>query len=124
MQIGHWVLIYHSNAQPPGVAGLARVVECAIPDASACDSSSPYYDAKATPQNPRWCCVTVGQPLRLPRFLPLSEMKEMPELQEMLLLRPGQRLSVQPIGKPEFFEILKRVGMKVQGELKNEQENF
>jgi predicted RNA-binding protein with PUA-like domain len=105
MRVGDGVVFYHSNAEPPGMAGLARVVAAAKADLSALNPKSEYFDEKATPENPRWCCVTVGRPLVIPKFVSLEDMRKHAGLREMLLLHPGQRLSILPLALAEF-EIL------------------
>ena len=60
MQVGDEVLFYHSNAKPPGVAGLAKITKSAAPDPTAQEKKSKYYDPKATPEKPIWFCVEVG----------------------------------------------------------------
>lgn len=104
MRVGDMVLFYHSNAKPSGVAGLAEITGPARPDASAWDRSSPYFDEKSRPENPRWHCVEVGFKSELPRFVSLEEIKKHPQLQEMVLLN-NSRLSVQPVSEKEFKTI-------------------
>jgi len=102
MKVGHWVVFYHSSTEPPGVAGLARIVEEARPDLTALDPKSEYHDPKATHADPRWCCVTVGRPRALSRYVALDSLRADHRLADMLLLRPGQRLSILPITDAEF----------------------
>ena len=59
MSVGDMVLFYHSNCKPPHVAGVARVCKEAYPDFTALDSDSKYFDAKSTPENPRWMMVDI-----------------------------------------------------------------
>ena len=59
MQVGDLVLFYHSNAKPPGIAGLATVSKKAEPDPTQFDKKSEYFDPKATKEKPRWFCVKV-----------------------------------------------------------------
>ena len=108
MRVGDEVLFYHSSAKPPGVAGLARVVREGYPDPTARDSSSDYYDPKASDDDPRWYMVDIEFVEKLPRFIPLAELNEAPGLEEMLVNRKI-RLSVQPVEK-EHFEVVKRMG--------------
>ena len=53
MRIGDRVLFYHSNAKPPGVAGIAEVCRESYPDFTQFDASNKYFDPKATEENPR-----------------------------------------------------------------------
>lgn len=111
MRPGDPVLFYHSNASPPGVAGMARVARAGYPDATALDADSPYHDAKATAADPRWYCVDVEFVARFPKLVPLALLRETPGLEQMPLLNRS-RLSVQPVTEAEFrtVEQLGRTG--------------
>lgn len=111
MKVGDLILFYHSNAEPSGIAGTAEVVAPAQPDASAWDPASEYFDPKSSPENPRWFCVAVGRPRPFKKFVALDELKQHKALQNMLVLRKGQRLSIQPV-EPEEFEYIVALGMK------------
>ena len=97
MKVGDRVLFYHSSADPPGVAGLARVCKEAYPDFTAWDPKSKYHDPKSTPDKPRWFMVDVEFVEKFARLVPLDELRQTPGLEEMLVLRRGMRLSVQPV---------------------------
>lgn len=107
MQKGDRVLIYHSNAEPSGVAGIASVAKVAYPDPSQFDRRSEYFDPKATPDAPRWFCPELKFERVLPRLVPLAELREVPTLRDMELLRRGSRLSVQPVTEAQFETILR-----------------
>ena len=106
MQIGDQALFYHSNARPSGVAGLASVCGAAAPDPTAFDRKSPYFDLKSSKKAPRWFGVTVRFK-RACRLIPLSRLRGEKPLQNMLLLKKGQRLSVMPVAEKEFQHILR-----------------
>jgi predicted RNA-binding protein with PUA-like domain len=106
MRVGDGVLFYHSNAKPPGVAGIARVAKRAYPDHFAFDKKNPYYDAKSDPENPRWFMVDVEFVEAFPEIVGLNEIKAEEDLAEMALLK-RPRLSVQPVTKEEFGAIRK-----------------
>ena len=106
MKVGDRVLLYHSNADPPCVVGTAVVVRESYPDSSAWDPSSHYYDAESKRDAPRWFMVDVKLESIWPRPLPLDELRTMPKLTAMELLRKGSRLSVQPVRKSEFDAIM------------------
>jgi predicted RNA-binding protein with PUA-like domain len=108
MKSGDLVLYYHSNARPSGVVGVARVVKEAYPDPTQFDPKSPYHDDKATKDEPRWWLVDVEFVEKFPRMVPLSEIKEHPDLQEMVLVKRA-RLSVQPVEEREF-ETVRKLG--------------
>ncbi|MGI4719817.1 MAG: EVE domain-containing protein [Janthinobacterium lividum] len=96
MSVGDGILFYHSSCAVPGVAGIAIVASTPYPDATQFDPSSPYHDPKATPENPRWISVDV-RALEQGRYLPLSEMRAVAALEDMVLLQKGSRLSVSPV---------------------------
>lgn len=106
MKVGDEVLFYHSNAEPSGVAGIATVSKEAIPDPKQFDPKSEYYDPKATKEKPRWFCVTVKYKEKFKNFIPLSAIKEIPELGQMHLVQKGSRLSISPVAENEFQLIL------------------
>jgi predicted RNA-binding protein with PUA-like domain len=109
MRQGDRCLFYHSNADPPGVAGVVEVVREAYPDATAWDPRSPYHDPKAAPEKPVWSMVDVRLVEIFNRELPLDELRGVKPLAGMELLRRGSRLSVQPVTAAEFRTILKLV---------------
>ncbi|WP_373046471.1 EVE domain-containing protein [Vulgatibacter sp.] len=107
MKKGDRVLFYHSNAEPPGVAGIAEVVREAYPDHHAADPKSKYHDPGHSEEKPRWFMVDVGFVERFPEVLPLPLLKGEPALEGMELLRKGSRLSVQPVAKEHFDHVVK-----------------
>lgn len=108
MGIGDGVLFYHSSCPEPGVAGLATVSSAPYPDATQFDAKSPYFDPKSSPQAPRWVLVDVTLQRKTP-LLPLRRMREMKKLQSMLLLKPGNRLSIAPVTPAEWAEVLREM---------------
>ncbi|MEI8632244.1 EVE domain-containing protein [Vibrio sp. PP-XX7] len=106
IQLGDEVLIYHSSCQHIGVAGIAKIVKTAYPDHFAFDPESEYYDAKSTPEDPRWVMVDLVFVRKTGRIIPLSAMKAMPELNNMPLVKRGNRLSIMPVTAQEWDAIL------------------
>jgi predicted RNA-binding protein with PUA-like domain len=102
------VLVYHSNAEPPGVAGVAEVERGGYPDPSARDPASRYFDPKASDENPRWFMVDIRFVERFAELVPLSILKSTPGLEKMVVTTKS-RLSVQPV-TPEEFEIVLELG--------------
>lgn len=98
---GDLVLFYHSNANPSGVAGIARVVSEPYPDVTQFDKESVYYDAKASRSEPRWWLVDLEFVEAFPRTIPLQALREDPRLQEMDLFK-RRRLSVQRVTADQF----------------------
>ena len=112
IQAGDGVLYYHSNANPPAIAGLAEVIEAGHPDPTAFDPSADKYDPKSSPENPTWYQVTIRavRPVEPPLTLP--ELRTVADLQRMELLRKGSRLSVQPVQQAEWQAILARIACR------------
>jgi len=52
MSVGDLVLFHHSSVNPPGVVGTAKVVKAKVVDETQFDPASPYFDEKATRENP------------------------------------------------------------------------
>jgi predicted RNA-binding protein with PUA-like domain len=103
MREGDLCFIYHSSTNPPGIAGLARVVRTRIPDPTQFDPKSPYFDPRATPERPRWYTVEVAFLEAWP-LIPLKELKALFPPDHPLVKR-GNRLSVMPV-PPEVAERL------------------
>lgn len=107
MKLGDRVLIYHSNAKPTAVVGIAEVVRESYPDHLSWDESDHHYDPKSTPENPRWFMVDVKHIETFKEPIAREDLKEVAALKDMELLRKGSRLSVQPVRKKEYDAIIK-----------------
>jgi predicted RNA-binding protein with PUA-like domain len=108
MQVDDAVLLYHSSCDQPGIAGLARVSRLAYPDETQFDTSNKYFDSKATHETPRWLNVDV-QLVKKTRLMPLKEIREYPELEQMRILQRGNRLSITPVDPREYEFILSKL---------------
>ncbi len=106
MQFGDAVLFYHSSADPSGVAGLARIARIGVVDETQFEPSSKYYDPDSPREAPRWICVEVELVEKLPRLVPLDELRAARELEGMMLLQRGSRLSVQPVTAAHYDVIV------------------
>jgi predicted RNA-binding protein with PUA-like domain len=106
MKVGDHILFYHSSAKPTAVVGTARIVKEAYPDATAWDPNDIHYDPKSSPGETVWTVVEIQGEERLTNPVTLQAVKANPRLKDMLLIRKGQRLSIQPVTKEEFEEIL------------------
>ncbi len=106
MAVGDQALFYHSNAKPPGVAGIVEVVREGYPDHTAFDPDDPHYDPKSDRDNPRWYMVDVQLVRRFQRLIPLNELKANPDLADMPLVKKGNRLSVMPVDEEQWRAIL------------------
>jgi predicted RNA-binding protein with PUA-like domain len=105
MRRGDRAIFYHSNAKPPGVAGICKIVKGAEPDPTQFDPASKYHDPASDPDDPRWDWVTVA-PDRALAFVSIDELKAIPELAGSRLLARGNRLSVMPLTTTEFDAIV------------------
>ena len=108
MQPGDGVLFYHSSCPQPGVAGVAEVASTAYPDHSQFEQDGHYFDPKATQEQPRWVSVDV-RGLKKTALLPLSALRQIPELEDMLLLKRGSRLSITPVTPAQWKTIHARL---------------
>ena len=101
MQVGDGVLFYHSSCPQPGIAGLAEIASAIEIDPTQFDAKSPYFDAKSSRDAPRWLLREV-KALRKTRLIGLSELRAVPELADMVVLKPGNRLSITPVTQAEW----------------------
>jgi len=108
MQVGDGVFFYHSNCDVPGIAGIARVSSLAYPDRLQFIPGHKYYDAKSTPETPRWLNVDV-QLVKKTRLLSLQELRTYPELAAMRILQRGNRLSITPVDPKEWAFISEKL---------------
>jgi len=99
MKVGDGILFYHSNTKVPGIVGTATVASAAYPDETQFDPKTPYFDPKATREQPRWYLVDVAFERKLAQVIPLDEIKQYTdELGEgFALTARGNRLSVFPV---------------------------
>ncbi len=115
MRIDDPVLFYHSSCAEPGIVGLARVASAPYPDPTQFDPQSPYYDATASRDAPRWMLVDV-QATRKIATLSLAELRRHPELADMVVLRKGNRLSITPVTDAQWQFIHDRLALPVAKE--------
>lgn len=106
MAEGDEVFIYHSSCKHIGIAGIVRAARGAYPDRTQFDANSPYYDEKSTREKPRWVAVDMIYVRKLERLIPLEEIKSMPGLEGLPLIRRGNRLSVMPVTDEQWHIIL------------------
>ncbi|MCA9498666.1 MAG: EVE domain-containing protein [Nitrospirales bacterium] len=106
MNVGDLGFFYHSNADPPAIVGIIKVVKAAYPDSFAFDSKSRYFDSRSTPDSPRWFLVDVQFVKKFPQGLSLDQLRAIKGLEKMELLRKGSRLSIQPVRPEEWQRVL------------------
>ena len=109
MAVGDGVLYYHSSADPTGVAGVAEVARAAYPDHTAFDAADSHYDPKSKRDDPTWLMVDVRAVKKLPHFVTLDELRAARGLEELQVLKRGNRLSITPV-TPAEWEIIRRLG--------------
>lgn len=112
MKEGDGILFYHSVVKPPCIVGIARVAKEAYPDHTQFDSGAKYFDPKSPEDNPRWDMVDIQAVETLPEPVTLPQLRETTGLDEMVLLRKGSRLSIQPVTEKEWKIIRKLAGLK------------
>jgi len=114
MAVGDLVIFYHSNAKPPGAAGIGRIGREAYPDPTQFDKKSKHYDPKSNKDDPRWSLVDVEFVEKFATEISLQALKDDPALKDMLVNQKGSRLSVQPVDKKHFKRVLKVAGAKTR----------
>ncbi|WKZ69131.1 MAG: EVE domain-containing protein [Melioribacteraceae bacterium] len=107
MKKGDQVIFYHSNTEPPAAVGICEVVKEGYPDFTAFDPDDKHYDPKSKEDNPTWIMVDVKFVKKFNKPVPIPDMKENAKLKNMKLVQRGNRLSVMPLTKTEFDEIVK-----------------
>ena len=110
MQVGDQVFFYHSSCPEPGIVGIMEIVRAAYTDPTQFDPENHHFDPKSTPEKPRWDGVDVGFKKKLKSVLALGELRAMPELDGLALLRQGNRLSVMPVTEGQWAVIKQRIG--------------
>jgi predicted RNA-binding protein with PUA-like domain len=106
MKPGDLAFFYHSSCPVPGIAGILSVISEARPDLSAQNPESPYFDPKATSENPRWLGVQVKCVQQFESIFPLSEIRKIEALSTLTILRPGNRLSITRVTDEEWSILL------------------
>lgn len=106
MRKGDRVLFYHSSCKLVGVAGIAEVANDAYPDRTQFEQKSPYYDPKSSKENPRWMLVDVKYVKKFSDVISLPQLRKERKLKKMIILRPGNRLSVTPVTPGEYDAVL------------------
>ena len=110
MKKGDLGFFYHSSCKVPGIVGTVEIVKEAYPDHTALDKNAKYFDPKSTEENPRWVMVNVKFKQKFSEVLSLTQLRAVKSLSDMMLLRKGSRLSIQPVSKKEWNIINKMAG--------------
>ncbi len=106
MQLGDQVLFYHSNCATPGIVGIMEIARAGYPDDKAFDPNDKHFDPKSNPDQPTWFRVDVKFVKKLSRTITLTELKQQPELNDLALVRRGNRLSIMPVSPEQWTFIL------------------
>lgn len=108
MKNGDLAFFYHSNCKVAGIVGLMRIAREGYADPTQFDPEHKYYEPKSTLDNPRWTGVDVEFVQKFEQTLSLTELKAMPELADLALVRQGNRLSLMPVSEAQWNVILAR----------------
>lgn len=112
VQVGDGVLYYHSSCEPTGVVGIAEVAGAAEPDPTQFDARHEHFDPKSKRDAPAWVQVPIRAVKKLARVVELAEIKANPALARMVLVQRGSRLSVQPVTREEWDEVMRMATAK------------
>ncbi len=110
MAIGDRAFFYHSNAKPPGIVGMMEVIETGLTDPSQFDPASKYFDPKSKPQAPRWDCVRLRYVGTFAELLSLDQLREQFSVEELTVVRQGNRLSILPVPEASATRLLDLLG--------------
>jgi predicted RNA-binding protein with PUA-like domain len=104
MRVGDQGFFYHSSCAIPGIAGIVTITKAAYPDHTQFDAKHDHYDPDSKRDAPRWLMVDVKLQRKFKRIITLDELRQHggKELQEMLILKRGNRLSITPVDKREW----------------------
>jgi predicted RNA-binding protein with PUA-like domain len=108
---GDGVLFYHSRDQPMSIAGIAKVVKAGYPDHTSFDPGDAHFDPDSDPDDPRWFMVDIQAVCAIEPMLERAALQEVAALNDMMLLRRGSRLSIQPVTRKEWTAIVKLAGL-------------
>jgi predicted RNA-binding protein with PUA-like domain len=108
MHKGDQAFMYYSSTEVPGIVAIMEVVRDGYPDPTAFERKHHHYDPDSDPKNPRWFMVDVQLKRPLTRVITLEELRAHAgkELKGMVLLRPGNRLSITPVESAHWKFIL------------------
>ncbi|KEF43099.1 MAG: thymocyte nuclear protein 1 [Cyanobium sp. CACIAM 14] len=115
MQVGDLAFFYHSNASPPGIVGLMEVIETGVVDPSQFDPTSKYHDPAATQEAPRWDCVRLAYRRTFPAMLSLDRLREHFSVDDLAVVRRGNRLSILPVSDSSAERIFRLMGLEPDG---------
>lgn len=109
MKPGDLAFFYHSNAQPPLIAGIMEIASAPYPDPLQFDASSAYHDPASRPDAPTWVLVDVAFRHRFDRPVTREALAADPMLSQMAIFKRN-RLSITPVTPEEFIRVLDLAG--------------
>ncbi|KAF0654416.1 hypothetical protein L107_03683 [Cyanobium sp. Copco_Reservoir_LC18] len=112
MQIGDRAFFYHSNTSPPGIVGLMEVIETGLVDPSQFDAASKYFDPASKPEAPRWDCVRLAYRATFPAMLSLEALREQFSVEDLAVVRRGNRLSILPVSDASAVRLFRLLGVE------------
>ena len=110
-KLGDLVLYWHSNAEPPHAAGIAKVVREGHPDPTQFERGHDHEDPGSDPSDPRWMQVEIEAVKAFPRPVTIDMLRADKRSAGMLLLAKGQRLSIQPLAAAHYELVLELAGL-------------
>jgi len=106
IKLGDLVFIYHSVVKPTAIFGIAKVIKEAYPDHFAFDPEHKYFDPKSKQDNPTWLMFDIQAYQEFDKPVTLDELKRHAAVENMNLLKKGNRLSVQAVRAEEWKYIV------------------
>ena len=107
MQKGDLAFFYHSGCAVPGIYGVARIARAGYPDPTAFDRRHAHFDPKSDPAAPTWYMVDVELVRRFAAPVTLEKLKANARaLEDLLVLRRGNRLSIMPVTATQWRKVL------------------
>lgn len=111
---GDLVFFYHSNAEPMAIVGVMEIVKTAYTDHTAFDKNDEcHYDPKSDPDHPTWVMVDVMFVSRFEQPVTREMLKTNNDTSEMMVMKKGSRLSIQPVTKAEWEAVLRLAGATI-----------
>ena len=105
---GDAAFFYHSSCAVPGIAGIVDVVKGGHPDVTALDPAHDHFDPESTADEPRWYAIDVKLQRKFSRIITLDELRKHAggALEDLIMLKRGNRLSVTPVTEKNWDFIL------------------
>lgn len=111
VRVGDKAFFYHSSQEPLGIFGAMEVVSPGRPDPTQYDPDSPYFDPKSSRDNPRWYLVDVRLLEKFASPVTREALAHDRITAQMLVLKRGMRLSIQPVSPAEWKAVRRLAGL-------------